>query len=202
VADGRNEPAAVLIVDDDEGFRALVRDVLERAGFATEEADCGKSAVSSALTRRPALVLLDVALPSLSGYEVCRRLRERYGAGLPIIFLSGDRTEVHDRVAGLQLGGDDYMTKPFVEDELIARVQAVLRRAATPPPRGTLTNREQQVIEFLAAGLSQKQIAADLEISASTVGSHIEHILAKFDVHSRTEAVGFAYRNGIIKTAA
>lgn len=202
MADGRSQRDFVLIVDDDEGFRALVRDVLERAGFAIEEAACGNSAIGSALDRRPSLVLLDVALPSVSGYEVCRRLREHYGQELPIIFLSGDRTEVHDRVAGLQLGGDDYMTKPFVEDELIARVQALLRRASTHPPRSGLTKREQQVIELLAAGLSQKRIATRLEISTATVGSHVEHILGKFDVHSRTEAVGFAYRNGIIDSAA
>src|SRR6266511_1513123 len=89
----------VLIVDDDEGVRALVRDLLEREGLETVVSACGESAIEEAERERPALVVLDVNLPGLSGYEVCNALRRLYGESLPIVFISGDRVESYDRVA-------------------------------------------------------------------------------------------------------
>lgn len=111
---GKGEPISgkptgcgpILIVDDDDGMRALLAELLHESGHATVQASCGKEALVVARAEAPSLVILDVALPSLSGYEVCRALRERFGAEMPILFLSGERTETHDRVAGLLLGGD------------------------------------------------------------------------------------------------
>jgi DNA-binding NarL/FixJ family response regulator len=149
----------------------------------------------------PALVVLDV-MPLVSGYEVCRRLRDRYGTALPIVFLSGERVESLDRVAGLLIGADDYVVKPFAPDELIARVQRLLERSHAPaPPRGLsrLTKREIEVLGLLAEGKSQVEIADELVISQKTVGTHIEHNLSKLGVKSRAQAVALAYRDRLLE---
>src|SRR5919198_1535629 len=119
----------ILIVDDDAATRELLSRLLTDCGYETREAASGEAALASAIERRPAVVLLDVHLAGLSGYEVCRRLRERFGQLLPIMFLSGERIEPHDRVAGLLLGGDDYVIKPFSPDEVVARVRRLLVRS-------------------------------------------------------------------------
>jgi len=195
----------ILIVDDDAPARELVRCVLEGAGYSTIETDTGEEALVLAGEQPPALVLLDVRLPGVSGYEVCRQLRERFGEQLPILFVSGDRTEPHDRVAGLMIGADDYVTKPFLPAELIARVGRLLVRAGAEQPeangydgKARLTEREQEVLNLLAEGLSQKAIAAQLYISPKTVATHIQRILSKLSVHSRAEAVALAFREGLV----
>ena len=188
----------IAIVDDDPSLCELASDVLEQAGHVTWTAESGEEALTRARADAPALVVLDVCLPRLSGYEVCRRLRVDLGDTLPILFISGERTESFDRVAGLLVGGDDYLIKPFAPDELVARVHALLRRTAayaTPTPH--LTAREGEVLRLLAAGLEQREIAARLVISTSTVATHIEHVLAKLGVHSRAQAVAAAYRLGL-----
>src|SRR5262245_23877237 len=96
----------------------------------------------------PELVVLDVQLPEMSGYEICRELREEFGEGLPILFVSGFRTEALDRVAGLLVGADDYLVKPFAPDELIGRVRALTRRGRAGISNGStwgLTRREDEV---------------------------------------------------------
>src|SRR5947207_4719821 len=118
----------VLVVDDDPSFRTLVRTLLERAGMRVVEAVDGDEALAALEPTAPHLVLLDVMLPRTSGYEVFRELRDRCGETLPIIFISGERVDAHDRVAGLLLGADDYIVKPFDPDELIARVRRPLGR--------------------------------------------------------------------------
>ena len=115
------------------------------------------------------------------------------------MFVSGERVEPCDRVAGLLLGADDYVVKPFAPDELIARVRRLVVRSASDEPgalRSKLTRREQEVLQLLASGLTQPEIARELVISSSTVASHIEHILDKLGVHSRAQAVALALRSG------
>jgi two-component system OmpR family response regulator len=128
----------VLIVDDDPAIREVVRFALSRAGFATQEAADGAAGLAAARETRPDLIVLDVMLPEMDGTELCRALRASGGpaAAIPVLFLSSRDDEV-DRVVGLEIGGDDYLTKPFSPRELVARVRAVLRRgapAAPPPP--------------------------------------------------------------------
>jgi two-component system response regulator BaeR len=158
-------------------------------------------------------VLLDVCLPGASGYEVCRELRDRFGDTLGIVFVSGERVDSIDRVSGLLLGADDYVVKPFDPDELLARVRTVVRRVARPreSSAGTghatgsraadteLTPRELEVLELLAEGLTQAQIARQLVISPRTVGTHIQNLLGKLDVHSRAQAVALAHRTGLAR---
>ncbi len=116
----------ILLVDDDEGTIWLVSRILQRAGFEVFEALTAEEGLRLAQANRPHLVLLDVMMPAMDGWEVCRRLREI--SAMPIIFLTA-RTAIRDVVHGLELGADDYIVKPFNNDELVARVKAHLRRA-------------------------------------------------------------------------
>jgi DNA-binding response OmpR family regulator len=125
----------ILIVEDNRPFRETTADFLEAEGFRIDAAADGSSGLDLALKEKYDLILLDVVLPGLSGYEVCRALRERQPA-VPIIMLTGQKKDELDKVVGLGLGADDYMTKPFGQRELLARIQAVLRR--TSPDRKAL----------------------------------------------------------------
>ncbi len=118
----------VLVVDDEPNIRELVQVALKFHGCAVITAASGKEALRQADTTRPDLIVLDVMLPDLDGFEVCRRLRAG-GNEVPVIFLTARDTS-SDTVTGLALGGDDYVTKPFSVEALVARVRAVLRRAA------------------------------------------------------------------------
>ena len=120
----------VLVVEDDETVNEVVRRYLEREGYEVETALDGADGLARALARPPDLLVLDLMLPGLDGIEVCRRLRERHA--LPVIMLTA-RGDVDDRVAGLEVGADDYVTKPFSPRELTARVGAVLRRVGAAP---------------------------------------------------------------------
>jgi len=117
----------VLIIEDDPNVAEVVTRYLEREGYVVEAADDGLQGLERALSDPPDLVVLDLMLPALSGLEVCRRLRAK--APIPVIMLTARGEEV-DRIAGLELGADDYVAKPFSPRELTARVKAVLRRAA------------------------------------------------------------------------
>ena len=115
----------ILVVDDDPHIREVVRFALAREGFAVAEAADGAEALRAFDALQPRLLVLDVLMPEMDGTEVCRTLRQR--SSVPIVFLTSKDDEV-DRVVGLELGGDDYVTKPFSPRELVARVKAVLRR--------------------------------------------------------------------------
>lgn len=119
----------VLVVDDEKKLRNLLRDYLEREGYAVLEAADGQMALDVARAARPDLVVLDLGLPGLPGDEVARLLRR--DSDLPIVMLTAKASE-NDRVAGLRLGADDYVVKPFSPRELVARIEAVLRRSQTP----------------------------------------------------------------------
>ncbi|HYE04008.1 MAG TPA: response regulator transcription factor [Planctomycetota bacterium] len=123
----------ILVVEDDESMADGLARILEREGWRTEIARDGAAALAAARDRRPDLVVLDVMLPRKDGWQVLRELRGR-GAHLPILMLSAKGAE-SDKVLGLELGADDYVAKPFGVAELVARVRALLRRAAAPAAR-------------------------------------------------------------------
>ena len=133
VADARQP--RVLVVDDEEHITELVSMGLTYNGFEVERLANGRDALASVERRRPDLIVLDVMLPDLDGFEVARRLRQAEGAAdrVPIIFLTAKDT-TQDKVEGLRLGSDDYVTKPFSIEELIERVKAVLRRSSGVGP--------------------------------------------------------------------
>jgi two-component system OmpR family response regulator len=125
----------VLAVDDEEHITELVAMALGYNGFEVERAASGRAALDAVEQRRPDLIVLDVMLPDLDGFEVARRLRQSEGAGtrVPVIFLTA-RDTTADKVEGLRLGTDDYVTKPFSIEELVERVRAVLRRSTGSTP--------------------------------------------------------------------
>jgi DNA-binding NarL/FixJ family response regulator len=186
----------LLVVDDDAALRTFVGETLRHAGYSVWETDSGLAALELVQRERPALVILDIQLPVLSGYEVCRRLRDE-GSASPILFISGERTDALDRVAGLLLGADDYLVKPFSADELLARVRSLLRRSDNGHAV-KLTARELAVMRLLAEGLGHIEIARRLVISPKTVGTHVEHIYEKLGAHNRTEALLAAYRERVL----
>jgi DNA-binding NarL/FixJ family response regulator len=189
----------ILIVDDDDLLRTLLSELLVEAGYDVRAAATGAEAVAALEHEQPAVAILDVCLPDLSGYEICRRLGERYHSHVPILFVSGERTEAVDRVAGLLIGGDDYLVKPFAPDELLARVAVLVRHSGQPRhPAPVLTPREHEVFELLARGLHNAEIARLLVISPKTVGTHIEHIYGKLGVRSRVQAVAVGHRQELI----
>ena len=120
----------ILVVDDEPKIATLARDYLEHAGFAVLTAADGPSALTTVRQRRPDLVVLDLGLPGLDGLDVTRELRR--ASTIPIVMLTARDDEL-DKLLGLELGADDYLTKPFSPRELVARVRAVLRRADRPP---------------------------------------------------------------------
>lgn len=197
---GERDAAQILIVDDDEDFREATTGILERAGYAPIAVGTGEEGLRTARGEQPRLVILDVCLPDLSGYEVCRQLKERFGDGLPVLFISGVRAESFDRVAGLLIGADDYLGKPFAADELLARVRRLVRQSTSLAPSlaSKLTPRETEVLRFLANGLGQDEIARHLFISRKTVATHIEHVLQKLGVRTRAQAVALAYREDLL----
>jgi two-component system response regulator PrrA len=200
----------VLVVDDDESIRLALERALRLEGFAVAVAEDGSSALALVEQRQPALIVLDVMMPGLSGVAVTARLRER-GVDVPICILSA-RDEVEDRVAGLQAGADDYMVKPFALEELIARIQALLRRAPGAQPdvlragdlvvdparrsvrRGEreleLTRREFELLEELAlhqgivlsrAQLLERVWGYDFEVDGNVVDVFVGYLRRKLE---------------------
>ena len=143
---------SVLVVDDEPNIRELVQVALQFHGCTVTTAATGKDALRQAEMDRPDLIVLDVVLPDLDGFEVCRRLRSG-GNEVPVIFLTARDTS-SDTVTGLALGGDDYVTKPFSVESLVARVRAVLRRASRAPAGEAVPE-------------TQKLRAGDLELDES-----------------------------------
>jgi DNA-binding NarL/FixJ family response regulator len=194
--------ATILVVDDNDAGRFAKIAMLRRAGFSVLDASTGRDALD--ITRRQPidLVLLDVNLPDMSGYTVCRELRAAYGERLPIVFVSGYRTESMDRAAGLLIGGDDYMVKPTDLDELLARVRRLIERAQERSSGASagfgLTRRELEVLQLLGTGKRGSEIAVELQISPKTVSSHVQSLFRKLDVHSRAQAVARAYEHGLV----
>jgi two-component system OmpR family response regulator len=119
--------SSVLVVDDDSHIREVVRFALESSGYRVSECADGRAALTAFAEQPPDVVVLDIVMPEIDGLEVCRQMRAR--SKVPILFLSSRDDEI-DRVLGLELGADDYVTKPFSPRELVARVKALLRRSA------------------------------------------------------------------------
>jgi two-component system, OmpR family, phosphate regulon response regulator PhoB len=201
------EPGPVLIIDKDEDFRQEISRLLEQAGYTSRQAANGQEALELSREERPELVIVEVVLPEVSGYEVCRELRDLLGEGLPVVLVSGERTDTIDRVAGLLIGADEYLVKPLEPDELLARVRSLMRRAAPVTPVqptviSELTNRELEVLHLLAEGLEQSEIARRLVISPKTVSTHTQNIFRKLGVRNRAQAVAAAYQVELLGSPA
>jgi DNA-binding NarL/FixJ family response regulator len=195
---------AVVVADSDGPNREALASALMRAGYETVEAETGAEALAALGERRVALVMLEVELPDMTGYEICSGLREDGRNRLAIFLLSGKRTDPIDRIAGLLLGADDFIVKPLDVNEVVVRVS---RLVARHPVNGqseqdaslpNLTAREQEILALVADGVRQTEIARSLSISQKTVATHIQNMLGKMGVHSRAELVARAYQLGIV----
>ena len=153
----------VLIIDDDRVLRQTLAAALEAEGYGVAEASDGREGLNKAARTAFDLIVLDVVMPSMGGLEVCRNLRQA-GRQVPVIVMSGKKKKEVDKVLGLELGGDDYLTKPFGTDEFIARVHAVLRRSRPEVPEI-----EDIVFGDVAVDFQKKQATkagADLHLTA------------------------------------
>jgi two-component system, OmpR family, response regulator len=160
----------ILIVDDDPAIRGVLRFALAQAGFDTLEATDGKAALECFATAPPDLIVLDVLMRGLDGIEVCREIRRQ--STVPILFLSSKDDEI-DRVVGLEIGGDDYLVKPFSPREVVARVKALLRRAAAAP----------RVPQVAGTQLRHGQLSLDLDqIRASWGGREVMLTATEFGI--------------------
>ncbi len=200
---------SILVVDTDEDFVVFASSLLKHGGLSVDARADSEDALTAARDVRPALALIEVELPGFTGYQLCRGLREHYGEDLPIVLMSATRIDVVDRVAAFMIGADDYFVKPVAGQELIARVMRLLDRAAVlarassgrriDPATLGLSPREIDVLRLLSNGLRNAAIAQALCISPKTVASHIHGIFAKLGVHTRAEAIAFAYREGLVE---
>ncbi len=215
-------PLTLLVADDDLGIRVAVGDYLESLGYAVTTAANGKLALEAIARIHPHLLVLDISMPEMSGYELVRQVRmEPMTRLLPVVFLT-ERNETSDRILGYQAGCDSYLAKPFELDELGAIVRNLLDRAqlvtdwrqVAPLPVVTfpgasngasgelpkmvaiegvdLTQREREVVSLLSQGLSNPQIGAKLHLSPRTVEKHVTSLFRKTDTTNRSELVGYA----------
>ena len=190
----------ILVVDDAPDERAAVVEVLEGAGYMTRSVLSGEAALDCAAAEPLTLAVLDICLPGICGYQVCKELKDQFGDALPVLFVSGARTESHDRVACLLVGGDDYLAKPVAPDELLIRISRLIHqsRPMAQSVVARLTPREREILRLLAEGLGPTDVAVRLVISRKTVATHIDHILNKLGAHSRAEAVAMALRHDML----
>jgi DNA-binding NarL/FixJ family response regulator len=213
----------ILVVDDDTTLRMALTRYLEKRGYLVQDVDSGIEALTMFEQDPPDLVVSDVMMPEMDGFEFCRRLRStRSGQLVPFIFLSS-RGEVEDRVQGHSIGADDYLIKPFEPRELLAKIEAQLERSrrihceivrlmqksepngaafaevqtvtATPTPL-PLTPAEEKVFWEVIQGYTNKQIGDRLFVSPRTVQTHLSNILSKLQLENRSQLVRFAFERG------
>jgi DNA-binding NarL/FixJ family response regulator len=199
------EREVILLIDDAPDTVRMIAEALDEAGYTVLVATDGATALKRLERITPDAVLLDACMPGMDGFETCRRLKQAPGMRtVPVIFMTG-LAETDRLVEGLSAGGIDYLVKPVVPDELVARLQAHLRVArdmnAAMRARGDeaepvaaqlpnpLTQREMDVLEWVARGKTNRDVAEILGMSPRTVNKHLEHIYEKLGVETRTAAV-------------
>ncbi|MBI5780457.1 MAG: response regulator [Rhodocyclales bacterium] len=199
------EREVILLIDDAPDTVRMIAEALDETGYTVLVATDGATALKRLERITPDAVLLDACMPGMDGFETCRRLKQTPGMRtVPVIFMTG-LAETERLVEGLSAGGIDYLVKPVVPDELVARLQAHLRVAremnAVMRARGEdaepdaallpnpLTQREMDVLEWVARGKTNRDVADILGMSPRTVNKHLEHIYEKLGVETRTAAV-------------
>jgi DNA-binding NarL/FixJ family response regulator len=211
----------ILIADDDTTLRTALARYLKKRDFEVWEAASGREALNLFQENMPDLIVSDVMMPEMDGFEFCRQLRRsRKGQLIPFLFLSS-RGELDDRVQGHLLGGDDYLIKPFEPRELLAKIEAQLERSRRvhaeidrliqqsmlplpdlprptpdPPKPLPLTPAEERVFWQVVQGYTNRQVGEHLYISPRTVQTHISSILNKLRLENRSQLVRFAFEQG------
>lgn len=208
---GNHETQQLLLIDDDPNLIVLVQDYLEFQGYEVITADNGQDALEILQDQEPDLIICDIMMPDIDGYEVVERIRQDSRISwIPVIFLSA-KSQTSDRVKGLNTGADVYLVKPFEPEELVAQVESSLKQAnrfmeqtgsriptyeegekIQVPAGVTLTRTETKVVQLVAQGLANREIAENLNVSQRTVESHVSNMLNKTRLHNRTELARWA----------
>lgn len=215
-------PLTILVAEDDLGTRLSISDYLECSGYSVVSAENGIDAIVLLETHQPHLIVTDVSMPLMDGYELVRQVRRQPALRLlPIVFLTG-RTDTNERVRGYQLGCDIYLAKPFELPELGAIVRNLLdrtqmietnwrsrqefetsaegteRERPIPDLKIAFTDREKEVLTLLSDGLSNIQIGDRLHLSSRTVEKHVSSLLRKTETSNRAELVRFAMEHHLV----
>ncbi|MDX2230386.1 MAG: response regulator transcription factor [Leptolyngbyaceae cyanobacterium bins.349] len=220
-------PLTILVVDDDLGTRLAIGDFLEATGYSVVMAENGAEGLKLVEKHQPHLIVTDVTMPQMDGYELIRQVRQRPALRLlPVVFLTA-RTETQDRIRGYQLGCDVYLPKPFELQELGVIVRNLLERLqmielewrsrnlpmashsfggeaevqTIPPSTNSLfsfTSREKEVLKLLAEGLSNSQIGDHLHLSPRTVEKYVSSLLNKTNTSNRSELLRFAVDHHLV----
>ncbi len=211
----------ILVVDDEADCQTVLAMYLESQGYRVQSATSGIEALSIFESDPPDLVISDVMMPEMDGFEFCRRLRNtRLGQLMPFIFLSG-QGEIESKVEGHSIGADDYLVKPFQSEEILAKVKGQLERShrihaeivrllqnstaltvepkilpVAPPAPLPLTPAEERVFWEVIQGYTNKQISYRLFISPRTVQAHLGSIFSKLQIENRAQLVKFALERG------
>ncbi|TAG92389.1 MAG: response regulator [Oscillatoriales cyanobacterium] len=211
----------ILVVDDEADCQTVLAMYLESQGYRVQSATSGIEALSIFESDPPDLVISDVMMPEMDGFEFCRRLRNtRLGQLMPFIFLSG-QGEIESKVEGHSIGADDYLVKPFQSEEILAKVKGQLERShrihaeivrllqnstaltvepkilpVAPPAPLPLTPAEERVFWEVIQGYTNKQISHRLFISPRTVQAHLGSIFSKLQIENRAQLVKFALERG------
>jgi len=206
-----NAPKRLLVVDDDPNLVLLVKDYLEFRGYEVVAASNGLEALEVMRRLTPDLIICDVMMPEMDGYTFVQTLRsDRATDWIPVIFLSA-RGQTADRVRGLNTGAEAYLVKPFEPEELVAQVEATLKhterllqmQGAPVQPviqldrEVELTPTETKVLQYVARGMSNREIAEVMGVSQRTVESHVSNMLSKTGLHNRTELARWAIESGL-----
>jgi len=203
-----SEPGTVLVVDCDHVARTLVEAQVARLGLDCSAQDSSEAALAAVDSDEPALAVIAVELPGLNGLGLLQALHERF-ENLPVILTSSKHVDPVGRAAGIMLGADDYLVKPLDPAEVAARMLRSLKRSHRSVVKRSsdrtshtedLSQREREILLLLAEGETEREIAAALVLSPKTVATHIQNTLRKLGVHSRTQAVAAAYRDGLMET--
>jgi len=195
-----SEKFTILAVDDDPHIREIVSFALDKVGFNVLTAANGKEALLQFSKSYPDLIVLDILMPELDGTEVCKEIRKT--SSVPIIFLSSKDEEI-DRIIGLEIGGDDYVTKPFSPRELVARVRAVLRRIDKPLTTNTITAEKTSILEhgMLRLDMDRFEVCwnGEVIVLTSTEFDIIQTLIGyPGKVFSRNELMDAVYGTGVI----
>jgi DNA-binding NarL/FixJ family response regulator len=216
-------PLTILVADDEPGIRLSVRDYLQTSGYSVLMAATGKAALEMIATYQPHLMVTDITMPEMDGFDLVTQVRQQPAFRLlPVIFLTS-RTATQDRIRGYQAGVDVYLPKPFELDELGAIIRNLLDRmqivqterlrpqiqspeisdqhVAIASQKLGLTQREQSVLAHLLEGLSNAQIGELLHLSARTIEKYVSSLLQKTGAHNRAELVRFAIEHHLLKSS-
>ncbi|NEQ95294.1 MAG: response regulator transcription factor [Cyanothece sp. SIO2G6] len=205
----------LLLIDDDPNLILLVKDYLEFRGYEVMTAENGREALEMLEKETPDMIICDVMMPEMDGYSLVEHVRKNDKMNwVPVLFLSA-KGQSQDRVKGLNTGADFYMVKPFEPEELVAQVEAALRAASRPGPNAVkstanqgpkiqvpfdvvLTPTELKVVEFVARGMANREIAQELNVSQRTIESHVSNMLGKTGLHNRTELARWSIENSLV----